>query len=102
MSKLRERFDYPNEKTFCSRCGQECQPLGHLMSRFLMCPTHGEFTIAPVVIQKTDQFDFETGEIVPGDDTWEISFNDEQDKAMWEACREIDAQGLSGRATRTG
>ena len=85
---LRERFDYPDEKTFCARCGQECQPLGHLMCRFLMCPTHGEFTIAPVVIEDTFG--------------WWITFSDEQAKSMWETCRYVDAQGLSGRATRTG
>jgi hypothetical protein len=86
--QLRQPFDYPNEKVVCARDGQECQPLGHLLSRFLLCPTHGEFTIAPVVMEQT------TG--------WVIVFEDVQAKSMWEAARYIDAQGLSGRATRTG
>jgi hypothetical protein len=87
-SPLRVRFNYPDEKTFCARCGQECQPLGHMMARFLMCPTHGEFTIAPVVIEDS------TG--------WWISFADDTEKSTWETCRYVDEHHLSGRATRTG
>jgi len=44
--------------------------------RFLLCPNHGEFTMAPVVMELT------TG--------WVIQFPTETHKAMWETCRYID------------
>lgn len=89
-------FDPKAESVFCARCGTKLEPLGHLMARFLLCPTHGEFTIAPVVIEGRDTETFvSTGK-------WEIHFDDEQAQTMWETCRGIDARGLSGRATRTG
>lgn len=96
MSEVLElEFNYPTEKIYCGRCGKECVPLGHLMSEFLMCPTHGEFTIAPVVTRKYDQVTYKH------DGKWYIHFNDATEQGMWETCRSVDEQGLSGRATRT-
>lgn len=100
--EIRLPFDPEKESIFCARCGRKCEPLGHLMAMFLLCPTHGEFTIAPVVMQNADKFDLNTGEVVKGDRSWSIKFDSEQDRMEWQTCREIDARGLSGRQTRTG
>lgn len=73
-----ERFDYPRERLFCARCGSECVPCGHLTSRFLLCPNHGEFTVAPVVVQQGS--------------SWWIHHQTAQDRAMWRTCRALDAE----------
>lgn len=74
-------FDPAVEKLYCSRCGRECEPRGHLLSQFLLCPVHGEFTIAPVVVH--------TGL------GWRIEAT-EQMISMWETCRYLDRSGLGG------
>lgn len=84
-----EPFDMDNESVFCARCGRKCEMLGHLMSQFMLCPVHGEFTIAPVVMRHPNG-------------GWNIHFKDDQEKAMWDTCRQVDKENLSGRATRTG
>lgn len=85
---IEEEFDITKESLYCSRCGTKCEPLGHLMTTFLICPTHGEFTIAPVVVGREGK--------------WYIHFDNEIDQSMWNTCRYVDEQGLSGRGTRTG
>lgn len=73
MELLTQPFDIEKERIYCSNCGQQCVPMGHIMSKFLLCPTHGEFTIAPVVIMVDGQ--------------WMIEHRDQTAKAMWETCR---------------
>lgn len=76
-------FAHPVERLFCGRCGRQCVPQGHMFGRFLLCPSHGEFTVAPVVSQDR------TGE-------WVIHFDDEGEMAMWDTCRHLDAQFPDG------
>lgn len=85
MSDVRVLFDPDRESLYCGRCGQKCEPLGHLMSIFLLCPTHGEFTIAPVVMRNTrNAFHPE------GDNKWYMHC-DATVQGMWETCRHLDA-----------
>lgn len=65
-------FDPSTDKVFCSFCGQQCVEGGHMVSTFMMCPTHGEFTIAPVVIKRGDN--------------WVIS-TDQTTADMWKTCK---------------
>ena len=90
-------FDPATERIYCVRCGAQCEPHGHMAFSFIMCPTHGEFTIAPVVMLNAKNV------ITPdGDDKWYIHFKSQTEAASWETCKWVDAEGLSGRATRTG
>lgn len=75
--RLVEPFNHPVERLFCARCGTQCVEMGHLTSTFLLCPKHGEFTIAPVVMKN------ENG-------AWEIRHQDSQAEAMWNTCRYVD------------
>lgn len=77
-------FDIERESLYCARCGRKCVPVGHLTGRFLMCPVHGEFTIAPVVMQH--------------EDGWRIHHRDDQARAMWETCRYVDEPGTGDDA----
>lgn len=93
--ELTQPFDPETEAIYCARCGQRLVESGHMLYLFLLCPTHGEFTIAPVVMRVDD--------LVTGDEGhWEIHFKDRQDLSMWETCQYIDAEGLSGSQTRVG
>lgn len=78
-ANIKEPFDIETEKLFCARCGRQCEPLGHMMGMFLLCPVHGEFTMAPTVMK--DDYG-----------KWNIHYRDEHDmwKQMWDSCKAID------------
>lgn len=62
-------FDIENDKLFCAWDGKQCTPMGHMFSTFLLCPDHGEFTWAPVVIFR--------------DGKWQYSFHSATDYGMY-------------------
>lgn len=80
-------FDIEKESLYCGACGQKCVVMGHMTGRFLLCPTHGEFTIAPVVmfVHAHNAFMLERG--LDNEGQWEIQFESETSRAMWETCR---------------
>lgn len=63
---------------YCSFCGRRCKPLGHIMTTFLLCPVHGEFTIAPLVVRR--------------EEGWFIEFATEQEMMMWQTCEYLDGK----------
>lgn len=81
-------FDPATQKVFCSYCGRELVVGGHMFRVGMMCPQHGEFTIAPVVMQYKDG--------------WGLHFKDEQDKAMWETCKYLTEQALPDGSAQVG
>lgn len=68
-------FDPSKQKVYCSHCGRELVLGGHMFREGLMCPQHGEFTIAPMVTKYRDG--------------WAIEFHDETEKGMWETCNDL-------------
>lgn len=81
-------FDIEREHAFCGFCGRERIPGGHMLSTFLMCPQHGEFTPGPVILL--------------GARGWEIHFRDEGERQSWETCAYISEQGLADGSAQTG
>lgn len=75
-TRIRKPFDPDSEPIFDARCGRKLEPIGHGFALFMLCPVHGEFTIAPMVIK------LDTG--------WVIEHRDAQAEGMWETCRAID------------
>lgn len=86
QERVKIPFDIETEMMFCGRCGKRCVPQGHLMMQFLLCPDHGEFTIAPVVM-----FDGKDATFNPeGTDKWYIQC-DQTVASMWDTCKFVDA-----------
>ncbi len=80
--EIREPFDITTEKLFCSSCGSECVPRGHLMAEFLLCPNHGEFTFAPIVMHEET-----LGALGRMESRWMIHHRNKQEKQMWETAK---------------
>lgn len=84
--ELHVEMDPDTEPVYCSSDGLRLEKSGHLTSSFLLCPVHGEFTIAPIVIKLGSK--------------WFFAFEDQQAKSMWKTARYVNEQELSGPATR--
>lgn len=52
MSEEKIPFDPETQSLYCSWDGLKLEQSGHMFSEFLLCPRHGEFTIAPVVMKE--------------------------------------------------
>ncbi len=86
-----KEIDVDKQPIYCSFCGSQLVKMGHMFNEFMMCPKHGEFTIAPVVMRDTGS---PTDETDMGDGRWYINLEDEQGKMMWETCELVDKDGL--------
>ena len=74
-----KRQFYPEtQKAYCAYCGRERVEMGHIMSRFYMCPVHGEFTPSPVIMYDPDLL------------TWFVHFEYGSEVNSWDACQAID------------
>lgn len=88
-------FDPKVDRMFCSYCGTQLVKSGHIASEFMLCPNHGEFTIAPVIMREPEQilgeppmFKFEANSS-PDAGKWFIHA-DPQLAGMLETCRSLD------------
>ena len=45
-------FDPDTQSLYCSRDGLKLEKSSHMWTEFLMCPRHGEFTMAPTVMRE--------------------------------------------------
>ena len=90
-------FDPETESIYCSRCGSKLDASSHMFSEFMLCPKHGEFTIAPVVVRES------LWELGPGPGFKMIRSNspdagkwfietDVTTASMWETCQFVDAR----------
>lgn len=92
---IRIPFDPETQSLWCSRCGQKLVKSGHMMSEFMLCPTHGEFTMAPVVMREPERvlggppdFHFVASES-PDAGRWFMHL-DAMTAGMWANCEAID------------
>ena len=84
---MKKPFDPETEFLYCSRCGLKLEKSSHMFSQFLMCPRHGEFTMAPVVMKE--------------DDSWFIELT-QTEAGMWETCKYLDSQHENGEPWNEG
>lgn len=90
--EFRKEIDIDKQPVFCSFCGSQLEKMNHMFNEYMMCPKHGEFTIAPVIIRDNGD---PMNELDNGDGKWYINLRDEQGKMMWETCEYVDNEGLS-------
>lgn len=91
-AEFRIEIDVDKQPVFCSFCGSQLEKMNHMFNAFMMCPKHGEFTIAPVIMRDTGD---PMNEHDRGDGKWYINLVDETMKMMWETCEQVDREGLS-------
>lgn len=94
-------FDPEAESMYCSRDGIKLVPSGHMFSEFMMCPRHGEFTIAPVIMREPEF-------IMGGEPLFKMEPNpasdkgkwfihaDQQFESMWNSCKALDRRHADG------
>ncbi len=70
-----DEFDI-KQPIYCAFCGQRLVQAGHMVSQFLLCPTHGEFTPGPTVMQQRDG-------------SWRILWESEVARSDWNACQQL-------------
>lgn len=101
MKEHRIPFDPDAQSLWCSRCGSKLEKSGHMFSEFLLCPRHGEFTIAPVVMRVPERImgPPPTFEAVPNPSPdagrWFMHV-DETTAGDWANCDAIDARHQQG------
>jgi hypothetical protein len=99
--EVRIPFDPDTESLYCSRDGIKLEKSGHMFSEFLLCPRHGEFTIAPVVIREPEKVVqmMPPFEVVPNTSPdagkW-FMVGDDTLRGMWETCKVVDARHDDG------
>lgn len=109
MSKddVRIPFDPDTESMYCARDGIKLEKSSHMSFEGMMCPRHGEFTIAPVIMRQPER-------IIGGPPKFDIVPNPSPDAgkwfihtdpttaSMWETCKHVDARHEDGSDYRPG
>lgn len=99
---VRIPFDPDTEVLYCSRDGAKLEKSGHLFSEFMLCPNHGEFTIAPVVMREptevVDPITFKIGPSESPDAGKWFMLADATLEGMWNTNKALDGR----RGTQPG
>lgn len=96
-----EDFDPETESIFCSRCGSRLEKSGHMFNEFMLCPKHGEFTLAPIIIREPTTAIDESPlfGVIPNPSPRAGKWTMEADCttiSMWRACKTIDQRHADG------
>ena len=94
-------FDPETESLYCSRDGLKLEKSGHMFFEFMLCPRHGEFTMAPVVMREpmmvsSLRYPFDMEVSTDKDAGKWFIHTDPTVASMWSMCKAIDERHADG------